>query len=315
MPEEWLVESMWLVCSLLGASFILIHIAKFIRFIITQFFRPPMDLAKRYGKGTWAIITGASAGIGRGFAVELAKLGFNILIISRSQERLNDAKDEILMTVRNFSPINVATIVADFRLADDTNFWDSLILKINDVINAEEEVSILVNNVGINHTESFATISENFLHDIIKINCTTQMILTRRIMHRLLNRKDPNSKSAIINLSSVAGMRPLLYLSPYCATKAFNDFFSRSLHLEFGDKVDIISLRPGYVVSNMSKLNKTGGFVIDRYDCAKGCLDKLGYVTETYGDRRHAVYARSFFLLPEKIMEWRRKQRLKQKTS
>jgi short-subunit dehydrogenase len=81
----------------------------------------------------------------------------------------------------------------------------------------------------------------------------------------------PN-RSAIVSLSSIAGQRPLLYLSPYSATKAFNDFFSRALNLEFNNKIDFISLRPGYVVSNMSKIYQKGGFVIDRYECARGCI-------------------------------------------
>jgi short-subunit dehydrogenase len=104
-------------------------------------------------------------------------------------------------------------------------------------------------------------------------------------------------------------------LAPYCATKAFNDFFSRALALEFGHALDVLSLRPGYVVSNMSKLTQKGGFVLDRYECASGCLEKLGHVKETYGDPRHAVYARSFFLLPEFILSRRRRKRLEEKNA
>jgi len=42
--------------------------------------------------------------------------------------------------------------------------------------------------------------------------------------------------------------------------------------------------------------------VIDRYECAKGCIEKLGYVSETYGDRRHAIYARGYFNLPDRLL-------------
>jgi hypothetical protein len=45
----------------------------------------------------------------------------------------------------------------------------------------------------------------------------------------------------------------------------------------------------------MSKLKEKGGFVIDRYECARGCIEKMGFVSETYGDKRHAVYAKSYF--------------------
>jgi 17beta-estradiol 17-dehydrogenase / very-long-chain 3-oxoacyl-CoA reductase len=296
------------------------------------------------------VVTGSSGGIGRGFAVELARRGFNICLISRSLERLEDAANE----VRIVNPkACVKLVTADFRLAHDhrhrqvpsyenddgqkksydhssegvsvvvgdsaftetsSPFWTALLRDLEDI---SDNIAVLVNNVGINHTEPFTTIPEDFLFDIVAVNCTTQMMLTRKLIGKMLARRDCVSgkpaRSAIISISSVAGQRPLLYLSPYSATKAFNDYFSRSLSLEFGDQIDCLSLRAGYVASNMSKLTETGGFVLDRYECAVGCLEKLGYVTETYGDPRHAVYARSFFLIPEVLMTIRRRKRLAEK--
>jgi 17beta-estradiol 17-dehydrogenase / very-long-chain 3-oxoacyl-CoA reductase len=117
-------------------------------------------------------------------------------------------------------------------------------------------------------------------------------MMTRKLINSMVQRK---FRSAVISISSVAGLRPLLYLSPYSATKAFNDFFSRALNLEFEHKIDFLTLRAGYVVSNMSQLKEKGGFVLDRYECARGCLEKLGYVSETFGDPRHAIYARGYF--------------------
>ena len=331
--------------GLLGLLLVSILAMRTCRFLFTQFFRQPHDLFQRYGgAGTdrpWAVITGASGGIGRGFAVELARRGFNLCLISRSMDRLQDAATE----VHHVNP-NVKTklVVADFRLAHDhthraqptyedgsggcedknteggsftsssSPFWTSLLRDLSDI---SDNIAVLVNNVGINHTESFATIPEDFLFDIVAVNCTTQMMLTRKLINKMLARRDAGgipAKGAVISISSGAGQRPLLYLSPYSATKAFNDFFSRSLSLEFGHQIDFLSLRAGYVASNMSKLTETGGFVLDRYECARGCLEKLGYVSETYGDPRHAVYARSFFLIPEKLMSRRRKQRLEEKS-
>jgi short-subunit dehydrogenase len=102
-------------------------------------------------------------------------------------------------------------------------------------------------------------------------------------------------------------------LSPYSATKAFNDFFSRSLELEVGNKIDVLSLRAGYVASNMSQIKETGGFVLDRYECARGCIEKLGFVSETYGHVAHAVYGRSFIALPDYALVQQRKRRLLEK--
>jgi 17beta-estradiol 17-dehydrogenase / very-long-chain 3-oxoacyl-CoA reductase len=164
--------------------------------------------------------------------------------------------------------VQVRVIQTDFTYCTTRAYWDALHAQFADL-----DVSVLVNNVGINQTQHFATIDEQFLLDIVAVNCTAQMLMTRRVLPGMLQRAH---RSAIISLSSIAGQRPLLYLSPYSATKAFNDFFSRALALEYTDKLDILSLRPGYVVSNMSKLTEKGGFVLDRYECAAGCLDKLG---------------------------------------
>ena len=73
--------------------------------------------------------------------------------------------------------------------------------------------------------------------------------MTRKLINKMLLRP---KRSAVISITSIAGQRPLLYLGPYSATKAFNDFFSRALSLEFEEKIDFLSLRAGYVVSNMS---------------------------------------------------------------
>ena len=201
--------------------------------------------------------------------------------------------------------VKTRIVVADFRSSGEQQFWDDLARQLCDL-----DVSVLVNNVGINRTERFDTIDPTFLRDIVSVNCTSQLLMTRLLINSMLNRP---LKSAVISISSVAGLRPLLYLSPYSATKAFNDFFSRSLQLEVGDKIDVLSLRAGYVVSNMSQLKETGGFVLDRFQCARGCIEKLGFVSETYGHVAHAVYGRSFIALPDYTIMQQRKRRLLEK--
>ena len=371
-PSFWFLAAFTIIGSVLFVYFTF----RVILFVRTQFFRQPYDLLERYGAGSWVVITGASDGIGLGFAVELSKRGFFVCLVSRSLEKLRIAEQEVLSVWGQAIPsketdsfylancgsgiAKTKIIEADFRFCNEPTFWDTKLMPHLEGL----DISMLINNVGINHTESFLTVSEQFLFDIVNVNCMSQIILTRKLINRLVDRcytSDPTvlvakgrssnptasptspnlmvyRRSAIINLSSVAGQRPLLYLSPYSATKAFNDFFSRALHLEFSEKsvfegdsaeggsltrtvaelrphhhLDVLSLRPGYVASNMSKIAEAGGLVLDRYECARGCLEKLGYVSETYGDPRHAVYAKSFFLLPEKVLALRRRARLKEK--
>lgn len=82
-------------------------------------------------------------------------------------------------------------------------------------------------------------------------------------------------RSAIINLSSVAGEYPLPYISVYSATKAFNDFFSQAIEMEYSQKIDVLSVKPLYVESNMSKLKKSCT-VASRNECAQASLKYLG---------------------------------------
>jgi len=290
------------IFTLIGFLSALQFVFRQARFVYTQYFRKRKDLLTRYGRSSWVVVTGASDGIGLGFAVEFARLGFNICLISRTLSKLESAEAEVQ---RANAAVQTRVVVADFRSCSEQLFWDELARQISDL-----DVSVLVNNVGINRTERFDTIDPAFLRDIVSVNCTSQLLMSRLLISSMLKRP---LRSAIISISSVAGLRPLLYLSPYSATKAFNDFFSRALQLEVRDKVDVLSLRAGYVVSNMSQLKETGGFVLDRYECARGCIEKLGFVTETYGHVAHAVYGRSFIALPDYTLMQQRKRRLLEK--
>lgn len=305
LPEHWSGKLVWVTCAI-GLHRVMQVIFLSARFVFTQFVRRPHDLPKRYGKGTWVVITGGSGGIGLGFAVELAKEGFNICLISRSMENLKIAEMEVLAAASaRGHVINTRLIEADFSNASDPTLWEYLKTQL-----AELDVSILVNNVGVNNTSTYDVVSEKFLMDVSNINCLTQMLMTRLLLPNFLKR---SHRSAVISMSSVVGMRPVLYIGPYAASKAFNDFFSRSLSLEFPQKIDFLSVRAGYVMTNMSKLTEKSAFVLDKYECARGCLEKVGYATETYGDPRHAIYSRGYLGLPEYLLALRRRRRLKEK--
>jgi short-subunit dehydrogenase len=69
------------------------------------------------------------------------------------------------------------TLVTDFRDGTTLEYWDSLHAKISHL-----DCAVLVNNVGINYTEHFEHISERFLLDLLSVNCTSQMMMTRKIL-------------------------------------------------------------------------------------------------------------------------------------
>jgi short-subunit dehydrogenase len=83
------------------------------------------------------------------------------------------------------------------------------------------------------------------------VNVLPVTFLTHALLPKLLRRE---KRSAIINLASVAGENPLPYISVYSASKAYGDFLSQALELEYSQKIDILSVRPMYVESNMSHM-------------------------------------------------------------
>ncbi len=75
--------------------------------------------------------------------------------------------------------------------------------------------------------------------------------LTHYLLPQFLKRE---KRSDIINLSSVAAENPIPFISTYCATKVYNDFFSQSIQMEYSHKIDILSVRPMYVATGLSKM-------------------------------------------------------------
>ena len=86
-------------------------------------FSTPFNLITRYGQNSWAVVTGASDGIGEGFCYELAKDGFNICLISRTESKLRKVEENI----KKINPkVSTKVVVADFKRSSDEGFFDKL---------------------------------------------------------------------------------------------------------------------------------------------------------------------------------------------
>jgi 17beta-estradiol 17-dehydrogenase / very-long-chain 3-oxoacyl-CoA reductase len=97
-------------------------------------------LAQRYGEGSWAVVTGATSGIGLGFVEAFSARGFNLVLIGRSQAKLDKT---ICALKKKFNKTKYRTILADFAETPTTEFYDGIMSKMSDL-----DVSVLVNNVG-----------------------------------------------------------------------------------------------------------------------------------------------------------------------
>jgi 17beta-estradiol 17-dehydrogenase / very-long-chain 3-oxoacyl-CoA reductase len=237
------------------------------------------NLRNKYGAGSWAVVTGATAGIGREFCLQLANQGFNIVLIARNKEKLN----EVVSDINKYYPgILTRIVVKNFENSLDAGFFEGIYEEIKDL-----DISILVNNVGVADVGFFETTDTKTLRDMIIVNCVPITLLTRKLIPNFLTRKE---KSAIINLSSLASNRPIPYMGLYSATKIFDDYLSRALALEYQDKLDVISLRPSFVKTAMSAaVSKEGFFHIQTHDFVKSSLKKLGRTSRTIGHWKHKL--------------------------
>jgi len=259
--------------------------------------------------GKWAVVTGATDGIGKGYAKELAKRGINVYLISRSEEKLKATADEI----RKASPnAEIRTLSIDFQHATPQLYRTTVTNAFKDL-----EIGILINNVGMAYAfpEELHKVEngEDFLQNIVLVNDVSALQMTRLILPEMLKRR----KGAIVNISSAAGFAPMPLITVYSATKVFLDFLTRGLSYEYAETGLIFQVvNPFYVVTKMSGLRKPSFLAPDPDSYAANALDTIGLVTETSGcfshDLQRVAMKLAISILPSSTLGFRSKQALKQ---
>jgi short-subunit dehydrogenase len=183
-----------------------------------------------------AFITGASSGIGEGFARELAKQGFGLIIVARHKDKL----DELANELRQQFKISVEVIAADLTKQED-------IQKLANKLATVQDLDVLINNAGFGSAGMFATNNFSRQIDMMQAHMTAPVYLMRSVLQPMIQRK----RGFIINLSSFASFLPLATQSMYAATKAFVRMFSESIAQELENTgVKIQALCPGFTRTN-----------------------------------------------------------------
>ena len=194
-----------------------------------------------------ALITGASAGIGREFARQLASRAGSVVLVARRRERLEQLRNEL--TKANPS-LNVH--VYDVDLADKTQV-DALI---ESLAHDKIDIDLLINNAGLGDSGPFATSDPTRIDQIIQVNMSALTLLTRKLLPTMIARK----RGAILNVSSSAGFLPIPGFAVYAATKAYVTNFSEALRAELRDTgVSVSTLCPGPVHTEFGEVAKRPG--------------------------------------------------------
>ena len=182
-----------------------------------------------------ALITGASAGIGREFARQLGSRARTLVLIARREQRLNELRDEL----RNQNAqLNVHVCVVDLS---DKSQIDDLVrwLQENKI-----DIDFLINNAGLGDYGPFATSDAERDDRIVQVNIVALTLLTGRLLPQMIAKK----RGAILNVSSSAGFLPIPGMAVYAATKAYVTSFSEALRGEVrGAGVTVTALCPGPV--------------------------------------------------------------------
>ena len=197
--------------------------------------------------GKWAVVTGATDGIGKAYAFVFAKQGMNVVLISRTEAKLKEVQGEI---TKKYGSVEVKYIVCDYSKFDDKARAN--IKKTLDSL----EVGVLVNNVGVGYRypQFFDELSDQEVKDLLMMNIDSTVWMTRMVLPGMLSRK----KGAIVNLSSGSALYTLPLLAEYSGAKSFVEKFSRALNAEYrGKGITCQCQVPFYVATKLAKMRKS----------------------------------------------------------
>lgn len=196
----------------------------------------------------YAIITGASKGLGRELAFELARRGYPTLLVS-STNAVQTVREEI--TKRHST--DCQSFIVDLSDENAVRDWAESIAR-------EYPVGILINNVGTGGSRAIEAANMDYLLRILHLNVMCTTILTKSLLQNL----QQNAPSHILNIGSMAGFTATAYKTVYPASKAYVHAFSKSLREELKDTgVTVTLAAPGAMATNTevsARIAKQGFF-------------------------------------------------------
>ncbi|EGS21759.1 putative 3-ketoacyl-CoA protein [Thermochaetoides thermophila DSM 1495] len=249
-----------------GALYVVRNVLSFVQLILSCFILSGTNLRKYGKKGTWAIVTGASDGLGKEFAQQLAAKGFNLVLVSRTQSKLDALARELTL---RWAGLQVKTLSMDYTQDNDADY--ERLAKLIDGL----DVGILINNVGQSHSipVPFLETARDEMQNIITVNCLGTLKTTKVVAPFLVKRRN----GLILTLGSFAGVMPTPYLATYSGSKAFLQHWSASLASELQPYgVDVQFIVAYLITTAMSKVRRTSLLIPNPKQFVRSALGKIG---------------------------------------
>lgn len=253
-----------------------------------------MNFKDKYGK--YALITGASAGIGKDLAFILAENGMNTILVARREEKLKEIASHLSSTYK----IDCKTIKKD--LTEENSYKELFNLTKN------YDIGILVNNAGFGYYGRFINQKEEKLENMIKLNIFTFAMLSKVFAQYFVERK----RGGIILVSSLAAFQPTAGMALYGATKGFELLLSEALSEEIkGNNVDITILCPGATVTEFQitaeGIPHNG---MDSREVAMCAVNNLGKKIISIPGYQNKIIGKLYRIFPRYFIRWATKKAL-----
>jgi short-subunit dehydrogenase len=181
----------------------------------------------------FAVVTGASSGIGVAYAERMAERGYDLILVARRRDRLEDVAKRIEIKAKR----TVEIVIADLADAKD-------LLRVEALLTEREDIDVLINNAGLGALGPTSKVTADALENLIKINILALTRLTHAVLPGFLRR----NCGTIINIASMIAVMPTPSGAGYSGSKAYVLNFTRSLQMELAKTSIIVqAVLPGPV--------------------------------------------------------------------
>ncbi len=261
-----------------------------------------MEFNRKFGP--WALITGASSGLGQAFAEKLAQRGINLVLTARSEDKLQKSASEL---ERNYG-VNVRAIAIDLSVRDSV---DALYVRCADL-----DIGLVVSNAGATQMRDYMHYGLDEVRRSVQLNVAAHADLARFFGEAMLSRR--KGRGGLLFISSIVGLQGAPYLSVYSASKAYLLSFAEALHYESRNKgLHVTAVAPGPIKTPMMQLGPAAKEIIKQSHLsllepervASGALDALErntsiYIPGPYMRWRFGILRRYFFSRSANVSYW-----------